>query len=169
MRKFFGDYVTSVFSGHKKRDNIVNINGIYYTEDQLNEMDEIIIEGDLDLSHMNLKKLPRWVANCKVGGYFNCSYNKLSSLVGAPKEVGGYFNCSHNKLTSLEGCTRKVGGSFYCRDNKLSSLNGAPEEVYGNFYCYGNYKLASILFPIISKKTLDDLPKKISGEVILYL
>jgi phosphoserine phosphatase len=79
-----------------------------------------------------IKKLP--VQFSHVGGYFDCRYNELTSLEGAPQSVGGYFNCYDNKLISLEGAPKSVGIYFDCRYNKLTSLEGAPKEV-GVFYC----------------------------------
>ena len=73
-----------------------------------------------------------------VGGWFNCRFNKLISLEGAPQKVGGDFNCAGNKLTSLEGAPQEVGGDFDCYNNQLTSLSGAPQEVSEDFYCYGN-------------------------------
>ena len=35
------------------------------------------------------------------------------------KEVGGIFNCSYNKLTSLEGAPKTVIGSFACEGNTI--------------------------------------------------
>jgi hypothetical protein len=74
---------------------------------------------------------------------FNCSYNKLTSLAGAPASVGCDFNCSYNKLTSLEGAPASVGYNFICYDNKLTSLDGAPASVGGYFYC-GDNQLTSL-------------------------
>jgi len=71
-------------------------------------------------------------------GSFDCSCNKLTSLVGAPSSVGGNFSCSRNKLTSLEGAPSSVGGGFLCSDNKLTSLVGAPSSVGGYFSCSSN-------------------------------
>ena len=71
-------------------------------------------------------------------GNFGCSYNKLTSLEGAPSSVGGNFGCSYNKLTSLEGAPSSVGGYFYCYINKLTSLEGAPASVGGYFICSYN-------------------------------
>ena len=51
--------------------------------------------------------------------YFNCSYNNLTSLDGAPKTVGSDFYCDNNKLTSLVGAPKTVGGSFDCSDNPV--------------------------------------------------
>ena len=79
----------------------------------------------LNLSEMGLIELPD-LSNTKILETFDCSFNKLTSLEGAPKEVGRDFGCSHNNLTSLEGAPKEVGGDFNCSDNKLSSLDGRP-------------------------------------------
>ncbi len=74
----------------------------------------------------------------EVTGGFWCPNNpNLTSLVGAPIRVVGYFDCSGNNLTSLVG-VGGVGGSFFCRNNNLTSLVGAPREVRGGFYCDNN-------------------------------
>ena len=73
-----------------------------------------------------------------VGGHFDCSDNRLTSLEGAPKSVGGDFGCSNNYLTSLDGAPQKVGRTFYCEDNSLTSLEGAPQKVGGFSYFTGN-------------------------------
>jgi hypothetical protein len=78
-----------------------------------------------------------------VEGNYKCSYNKLTSLEGAPTHVGGHFSCSHNKnLSSLEGAPTHVGGNFWCSENKLTSLEGAPSHVGGNFWCKYNSNLS---------------------------
>jgi hypothetical protein len=79
-----------------------------------------------------------------VTGAFNCRYNQLTSLEGAPQEVGFGFTCSHNQLTSLEGAPQKVGGYFNCENNKLVSLVGAPQKVGQSFCCSVN-KLTSLV------------------------
>ncbi len=79
----------------------------------------------------------------EVGGNFICFSNKLTSLEGAPEKVGGHFDCGHNKLTSLEGSPREVGGDFSCVYNNLTSLEGSPREVGGDFSCSSN-KLTSL-------------------------
>ena len=79
----------------------------------------------------------------KVSGDFNCSYNKLTTLEGAPQEVGGSFFCNNNQLTSLKGAPQKVEVDFWCYSNELTSLEGAPQEVGGNFKCH-NKELTSL-------------------------
>ena len=79
-----------------------------------------------------------------VGGSFNCHQNKLTSLVGGPENISGNFNCSGNRLTSLVGCPENVGGDFNCYQNKLASLDGCQKTVIGDFNCNEN-KLTSLV------------------------
>ena len=111
------------------------------------------VTGDVVLSVLGLTKLP--INFTEVGGRFDCAYNKLTSLVGAPKEVGGSFYCWKNFLTDLAGAPEKVGGSFDCTYNKLTDLVGTPRKVGGDFYCVDN--------PLKSTK---DKPEFIGGEFI---
>jgi hypothetical protein len=72
----------------------------------------------------------------KIGGYFNCYNNQLTSLIGVPKSVTGDFNCFNNQLTSLEGAPKSVGGHFNCSNNQLTSLINGPISVGGFDCCY---------------------------------
>ena len=94
------------------------------------------VTGDFDCSYNYLTSLEG--APQEVGGSFNCSYNNLTSLEGAPQTIGGEFGCSNNKLTSLEGAPLTVVKDFYCNFNLLTSLEGAPQEVGGSFNCSYN-------------------------------
>jgi hypothetical protein len=76
-------------------------------------------KGDLKLIGLDLTKLPDILKDITVGGNFNCSYNELTSLEGAPKTVGENFGCSYNKLTSLDGAPKIVYNDFYCRNNNV--------------------------------------------------
>ena len=97
-------------------------------------------KGHLDLSGLGLIKLPSNLKNIVVGGAFNCSKNKLTSLQDAPESVGKNFYCYDNELTSLNGAPTSVSGDFYCSNNKLTSLDGAPKSVSRDFNCSGNTK-----------------------------
>ena len=47
---------------------------------------------------------------------------------GSPEEVGEYFDCSYNQLTSLKGAPQTIGRDFYCEGNpNLHSLDGIGE------------------------------------------
>lgn len=85
----------------------------------INTIDEIDVDGDVNLTYKGIKKLPSYIQFGKVNGYFTCSLNKLISLKGVAKEVGGIFNCSYNKLTLLEGAPKIVIWSFACEGNTI--------------------------------------------------
>jgi hypothetical protein len=99
--------------------------------------------GDFSISGLGLTKLPTSLKDLKIGGTFDCSYNDLNTLEGAPTSVGGSFDCSNNKLTSLEGAPTRVK-NFYCSYNKLESLDGLIRDdgvrlsVGGGFWCNNN-------------------------------
>jgi len=112
-------------------------------EDRLERMIRLYVrngsKGDLKLDEMGLTELPDILKNVSVGGTFDCSRNKLTSLINAPKYVDGTFYCHYNELTSLKGSKETViDEHFYCTNNKLTSLEGAPKTVNGHFFCYQN-------------------------------
>ena len=102
----------------------------------INPDGSIDVDDNVYLNSESLTKLPLKFRN--VGGIFDCNYNKLTTLEGAPQSVGGSFYCSNNQLTTLEGAPQRVGGSFDCRNNQLVDFNGFPEDFEGIFYCVGN-------------------------------
>ena len=118
-------------------------------EDRVERMISLYIrngsKGNLSLNHMNLTVLPDILKDISVDGRFDCGYNNLTSLVGAPKIVRETFNCGNNELTSLEGAPTSIGISFYCHNNKLTSLEFAPTSVGRNFDCSHN-ELTSLEF-----------------------
>ena len=73
------------------------------------------INGDVSL--YNITKIPQFFENIEINGWFDCSYNKLTSLKGSPKIVHRSFYCQYNNLNSLEGCPKEVGGSFWRFNN----------------------------------------------------
>jgi len=96
----------------------------------LNEKTGLVdIEGNFNCSGITLNKGSRkklkdfsGVRFGVVTGDFDCSFNELTSLEGAPQEVGRNFNCEGNELTSIKGAPQEVGGHFLCSDNKITSL-----------------------------------------------
>jgi len=102
----------------------------------INPDGSIDVNGDVNLSNKGLTKLPLKFG--KVTGYFDCAYNKLTTLDGCPIYVGGNFSCNYNKLITTEGCPIYVGGDFSCRHNQLISLEGCPKEIGGGFDCNEN-------------------------------
>ena len=130
-------------------------------EDRIERMIMLYVKngskGDLDLSDLNLTKLPEILKNISVGRDFFCGTNNLTSLENCPKTVGGSFYCGHNKLTSLDGATEYVGGNFYCSFNNLKSLQCAHIIVGGDFYCYDN-----------ELKSLFGAPETVGGDFYCY-
>lgn len=85
------------------------------------------------------RQLPQFPVRFKsVLGYFQCDYNQLTTLDGAPESVGGSFLGSSNQLISLKGAPKNVVGSFVCINNQLTSLEGAPSSVGDLFSCHLN-------------------------------
>ena len=117
----------------------------------INNDGSIDVYDDVDLMEEELFKLP--LTFNKVTGYFDCSWNRLTSLKGCPNWVGGDFICSGNNLTSLEFGPDYVGGSYKCSFNKLTTLKGCPEYIPNNFFC-GNNELTSFEYS----------PKQIDGN-----
>lgn len=104
----------------------------------INDKLEVNLLGGADLSKKELKELPSYIQFGVVRGDFFCSYNKLTTLRGFPKEVRGNFFCNYNQLTTLKGGPKEVRGKFYCIGNLLTSLEGAPEKVGEIFDCSDN-------------------------------
>ena len=102
----------------------------------INEDGSVDVNGDIDLVGSGLKKLP--LKFNYVSGDFNCSYNKLTTLEGCPKEVGDSFYCVSNQLTSLIGSPESIGDVFDCGSNALITLEGCPTKIGGVFYCNEN-------------------------------
>jgi hypothetical protein len=74
-------------------------------------------------------------------------WGKLGDLKQLPltfNEVGGFFDCSDNNLTTLMGCPKKVYGNFSYGGNKLTSLEHSPKIVEGNFGCWYNHYITSL-------------------------
>jgi hypothetical protein len=92
----------------------------------------IDVDGDVGMSDMNLTEISVKFGN--VTGYFNCGFNKLTSLVGAPQSVGGCFDCSYNKLTNFLNGLKSVGDDLICYNSQLVSLEGFPVSLGGFFH-----------------------------------
>jgi len=120
-----------LFEGFSNIDSICKKYGI--TNYTINSDGNVDVDGNVDLSYKGLSKLPLKFG--KVGDFFDCSHNKLTTLEGGPSQVGGDFYCGNNKLITLEGGPSHVSGDFYCYENQLTSLEGCPSEIGGDFDC----------------------------------
>jgi hypothetical protein len=63
----------------------------------INDDFTIDVDGFVYLQHKDLNKFPDYIQSGKVGGWFDCGNNKLTSLKGAPKFVTRSFYCNNNK------------------------------------------------------------------------
>ncbi len=99
----------------------------------INEDGSIDVDGDVDLSHKKLTKLPLKFG--RVAGYFDCYNNQLTTLEGSPYWVGKEFDCGCNQLKTIEGGPETVIREYYCNNNQLTSLDGCPDYVGGDFFC----------------------------------
>ncbi len=129
----------------------------YIVNYTINNDNSVDVNGGVNISDEKLKSIP---LNFNiVNGYFDCSWNHLTSLKGCPVRVSngfycyynqltslqyspqyvesGNFSCSMNKIESLQYCTELIRRDFYCSNNKLTSLEYHP-TVYGEFYCRNN-------------------------------
>lgn len=78
------------------------------------------VNGDVSLFSKNLTYIP--VQFGIVSGFFDCSENQLTSLLGSPTEIGKSFFCSKNRLTSLEYLPAIVEKDIIASNNQIRSL-----------------------------------------------
>jgi len=82
-----------------------------------------------DLGLTTLKGCPKIV-----GDNFMCVGNLITNLIGGPKEFGGImYNCNFNKLITLEGAPEYIDGDFNAGENQLTTLKGGPKIVKRSF------------------------------------
>ncbi len=125
----------------------------------INSKGEVDVNGDVILDYKNLTEFPSFIQFGTVKGYFNCSFNNLTSLRGCPRVVKKSFYCHDNNLVSLEGSPEEVGFGFLCQSNNLKDLKGAPKVVGGYFDCSSNK----------TKFTKDDVRKLCKVEKDIYV
>ena len=106
------------------------------TKYTINDDYSIDVDGNVDLAHKNLTKIPIKFNN--VTGFFTCVGNMLVDLENAPKWVDKNFLCQHQYY-----------GSFV-------SLKGAPDYVGFRFDFNGNENLKDFTdFPTYVGATID--------------
>ena len=98
----------------------------------INEDGSIDVNGNVNLIGYGLTELP--LRFNRVGGFFRCSNNQLTSLKGGPRWIGDDFYCRYNDLTSLEFSPDYVGCDFDCSNNNQLTDNYCDSEIIGNFY-----------------------------------
>ena len=120
----------------------------------INPDGSIDVSGNVCLSDKNLTRIP--IKFNKVYGYFDCSYNFITSLEGCPREVVSHFYCSANEITSLEGSPEIVYGRYYCNfNNSLITTKGFPSIVSNDVSIRFCNKLTSLEDYNLSYEKLD--------------
>jgi hypothetical protein len=69
------------------------------------------VTGNVNLRDLGLTKIP--INFTEVGGYFDCSFNELTSLEGAPKVVFGGLYCWPQQLDFIKRGAKKSGFPFF--------------------------------------------------------
>jgi hypothetical protein len=75
----------------------------------------------------NFGNLPSFIQFNIVAGDFNCVNCDMTTLRGCPKKVGGYYDCSFNKLKNLDYAPTHVSSHFSCGDNCLLDKDEVDE------------------------------------------
>ena len=103
--------------------------------------------GTLDLSHLNLTRLPTLPKGLKI---LNCSNNQLSELPDLPDTLTN-LSCQNNQLTRLPNLP---DGLVYleCQNNQLTELPPLPDNIiFLNFIEGNNIEITDELKKIIRK------------------
>jgi hypothetical protein len=92
----------------------------------------VSVVGSVKLNNRELQSIPVYFSH--VRWFFDCSYNKLTTLIGCPNKVGIDFLCDNNRLTTLiVGGAIKIVGEFDCSHNPLKTLYGMPSCKHKKF------------------------------------
>ena len=103
---------------------------------------------NVSLYGKHLKELPFNFG--KIFGFFDCSFNNLTSLKGSPKVVSDDFYCHANQLENLKYTPKIIRGDIDCGYNNLKTINDLNiDGVAGKIYVNNNPDL------IISGEILD--------------
>ena len=124
-----------MFEGYQSEREVREICEKFYISDWSLEQGLVNVYGSVDLFNNGLTELPLKFG--VVTGYFDCGWNKLTSLEGCPLRVGRSFYCSSNNLTSLDGCPKYVGGDFRCQMNNIREFTGI-KYIEGELWCVDN-------------------------------
>lgn len=98
------------------------------------------VDGSVDLINKGLSFIP--IQFGVVKGIFQCSNNKLTSLLGTPHLIKGIFKCSGNQLTNLVGGPEIADFAYECHNNHLTTLLGSPKET--KYFDCSNNNLTNI-------------------------
>ncbi len=103
--------------------------------------------GDLDLSDMNLDKIPEILKGITLDGSLNVSVNpKIKTLENSPRKIMGNFRCHSTGISDFVGGPEYVGRGMFCYHcPKLKSFFGSPKYIGpGGFTVVVGHRLEDI-------------------------
>ena len=86
----------------------------------INKDGTVDVNNDVDLSRRSLIELPFKFG--KVEGCFDCSFNKLTTLFGGPKQVNYDYLCNDNKLINVEWFPEYFDYEIWIFNNPVDEL-----------------------------------------------
>ena len=117
--------------------------------------------GYLDLSDMNLDKIPEILKGITLNGGLNVSVNpKIKTLENSPRKIMGNFRCHSTGISDFVGGPEYVGRGMFCYHcPKLKSFVGSPKYIGpGGFTVVVGHTLDSI----------DGIPEVIEGDFNIF-
>jgi hypothetical protein len=130
--------------------------------------DDVDVSKDL-LTSLETHDIPK-----KIGGSFNCSVNKLTTLVGGPTHVLHNYVAGRNLLSSFEGFPEFVGMQMQFQNNRFTSLKGIHKHLKrcnGTLFANGNKIVSHVLGLLLIDKlewvALDD--REVENIINKYL
>lgn len=98
-------------------------------------------DGNIDFDWQNRETLDGVPIPPLIAGSFNCSRNKLTSLVGGPRKVLHDYRAHKNLLSNFDGFPEFVGMTMQLANNKFTSLHNihkALKECHGGLILDNN-------------------------------
>lgn len=119
------------------------------------------IHGYLDLSEMNLDKIPEILKGITLDGSLNVGVNpKIKTLENSPSKIMGSFRCHSTGISDFVGGPEYVGRGMYCYHcPKFKSFVGSPKHIGpSGFTVVVEHRLDSI----------DGIPEVIEGDFNIF-
>lgn len=100
---------------------------------EINKDLSVDVNGNVILSSKNLTIIP--IQFNIVHGNFYCDDNKLTTLLGMPRQVGGCVALYGNLLNNYQYVSKSIAGDFYC-SGKIDLVDLALMKLQGQFVHY---------------------------------
>lgn len=92
---------------------------------RINKDMSIDVYHNVDIAVNSYKEIP--IKFNKVFGNFNCSHNKLTTLINLPKEIHGDLDISNNNIKDLAFITQSGIVNLYAEDlHNLKDISNLP-------------------------------------------